>query len=74
MYYVLQPYTVELTVKSPLFKIINMVVYIGTYACLQIETSSYYFAAGVIVTTIVYMIVALILTYRVAPKTFKLKN
>ncbi|MGH4119308.1 hypothetical protein [Clostridium sp.] len=74
MYYVLQPYTAELTVKSPLFKFINMVVYFGSYACLQIETSSYYFAAGVIVTTILYMIVALILIYRVAPKTFKLKN
>ena len=73
MYYVLQPYTAELTVKSPLFKLINMVVYIVSYACLQVKTSSYYFAIGVIITTIVYMVVALVLTYRVAPKTFKLK-
>jgi len=73
MYYVLQPYTAELTVKSPLFKIINMVMYLVSYVCLQIRTSSYYFMAGVIVTTIVYMVVALILTYRIAPRTFKLK-
>ena len=73
MYYVLQPYTAELTVKSPLFKIINMAVYVGSYVCLQIQTSSYYFATGVIIITIVYMVVALILTYKVAPKTFKLK-
>lgn len=73
MYYVLQPYTAELTVKSPLFKIINGIVYIVSYACLQIKTTSYYFTAGIIITTIVYMMVALILTYRVAPKTFKLR-
>ncbi|MGH4126291.1 MAG: hypothetical protein ACREV6_25600 [Clostridium sp.] len=73
MYYVLQPYTAELTVKSPLFKFVNMVVYIASYICLQIKTPPYYFTAGIIITTIVYMGVALILTYRVAPKTFKLK-
>ena len=73
MYYVLQPYTAELTVKSPLFKIINMIVYIACYTSLQIKTSSYYFALGIIVITIVYMVIALIVTYKVAPKTFKLK-
>jgi hypothetical protein len=73
MYYVLQPYTAELTVKSPLFKFMNMVICVGSYICLQIKTSSYYFTAGVIITTIIYMLVALLLTYRVAPRTFKLK-
>ncbi|GCD12797.1 hypothetical protein [Clostridium tagluense] len=73
MYYVLQPYTAQLTVKSPLFKFVNMVVYMASYICLRIKTPPYYFTAGVIITTIVYMLVALILTYRVAPRTFKLK-
>jgi len=73
MYYVLQPYTAELTVKSPLFKIVNMVMYIVCYACIQIKTPTYYFTVGIIITTIVYMGIALILTYRVAPRTFKLK-
>jgi len=73
MYYVLQPYTAELTVKSPLFKIINMVMYLVSYMCLQVRTSSYYFTSGIIITTIVYMVVALILIYKVAPRTFKLK-
>ncbi|MFT5875063.1 MAG: hypothetical protein ACI8WT_004043 [Clostridium sp.] len=73
MYYVLQPYTAELTVKSPLFKFVNVVMYLACYACLQIKTPPYYFTAGIIITTIVYMGVALLLTYRVAPRTFKLK-
>ena len=73
MYYVLQPYTAELTVKSPSFTIITVVMYLLCYSCLQIHTSSYYFTLGVLITTIIYMVVALILTYKLAPKTFKLK-
>lgn len=73
MYYVLQPYTAELTVKSPSFKIITVVMYLLCYGCLQIHTSSYYFTIGVLTITIIYMAVALILTYKLAPKTFKLK-
>lgn len=73
MYYVLQPYTSELTVKSPLFSIVNFAVYMVCYGCLQIKVASYYFTLGVIVATIVYMVVAVILTNRLAPKTFKLK-
>ncbi len=73
MYYVIQPYTAELRVKSPLFKFINGVIYIVSYICLQIKTSSYYFTLGVILVTILYMAAALVLTYRIAPKTFKLK-
>jgi hypothetical protein len=73
LYYAIQPYTAELTVNSPLFKVINAVVYIVSYACLQIEASSYYFTIGVIFTTAVYMVAALITTYKVAPGTFRLR-
>lgn len=73
MYYVLQPYTSELTVKSPLFSVVNGVVYFISYMCLRIKVTSYFFTLGVIAATIIYMIVAVILTYRLAPKTFKLK-
>jgi len=73
MYYVLQPYTAELTVKSPSFTIITVVMYLVCYACLQIHTSSYYFTLGVLIVTLLYMAVALILTYKLAPRTFKLR-
>lgn len=73
MYYAIQPYTAQLTIKSPLYKLINFIVYIVSYACLQIKTSSNIFTVVVIAVTIIYMAVALILTYKVAPKTFKLK-
>ncbi|MBL4936520.1 hypothetical protein JK636_12205 [Clostridium sp. YIM B02515] len=73
MYYVIQPYTAELTVKSPLFKIINAVMYFVCYGCLQIKTSSYYFTLGVLGVTVIYMAAALVVTYKAAPKTFRLK-
>ncbi|MDU1314985.1 MAG: hypothetical protein E6940_13125 [Clostridium septicum] len=73
MYYVIQPYTSELTIKSPTFKVVNWIVYILSYRCLHYKTSSYYFSIGVSIATIIYMIIALIVIYKVAPKTFKLK-
>ncbi|SHI04069.1 hypothetical protein [Clostridium grantii] len=73
LYYVVQPYTKELEVKSPLFSIVNGVMYLICYGSLQIKTSSLYFSYGIIVATILYMMFALILTYKLAPKTFRLK-
>lgn len=73
MYYVLQPYTAALTVEGTLFKFINVVVYLVSYSCLQIKTSSYNFTLWVLVITIIYMAVALILIYKVAPRTFRLR-
>jgi hypothetical protein len=73
MYYVIQPYTAELTMKSPLYIIINFIIYAISYICLQIKTSSYYFTLGVLGVTIIYMAAALVITYRVAPRTFRLK-
>ncbi|MEQ8154946.1 MAG: hypothetical protein ABRQ25_08710 [Clostridiaceae bacterium] len=73
MYYVIQPYTPSLTIQSPLYKVANGVIYLISYGCLQIRNTSYYFTFGVLAVTVVYMAVALIVTYRVAPKTFKLR-
>lgn len=73
VYYTIQPYTKELTVKSPLYKFINFVIYIVSYTCLNVKTSSSIFTAAVIAVTIIYMAVALMVTYRIAPKTFRLR-
>lgn len=73
LYYVIQPYTATLKVKSPLFSIINSLMYIGCYMCLKLDVISYLFSVGIIVFTVVYMIIALITVYKVAPRTFKLR-
>lgn len=73
LYYVIQPYTAQMTVKSPLFTIINMVVYFVAYMCINFDGSNYVFSIGVILVTLIYSSIALGVTYRVAPKTFKLR-
>ena len=73
LYYVFQPYTTELDMKNPLFNIINMVVYVVCYMCLQIEAVPSSFAFIVLGATVVYMLVALTLVYQLAPKNFRVK-
>ncbi|MEG1256094.1 hypothetical protein [Clostridium sp.] len=73
LYYTIQPYTSQLTIKSPLFSGINGITYFISYMCLSLDGSSYLFSIGVIVVTLIYMIIALVITYNVAPRTFKLK-
>ncbi len=73
LYYVIQPYTAALKIKSPLFSIINSLMYIGCYICLNLDVTSYLFSVGIIIFTVIYMIIALIVVYKVAPKTFKLR-
>jgi len=73
IYYIIQPYTANLEVKSPLFRGINTVMYVVCYMCSGIDSSSYMFSIGVIIFTVIYMIIALTLVYKLAPKTFKLK-
>lgn len=73
LYYITQPYTSQLTIKSPIYKIASFIVYIATYTCLQVDTHSIWFTLAVILVTIIYAIIALILVYKLAPKNFKLK-
>lgn len=73
MYYILQPYTVEFQIKSPLFSLVNFVIYIIGYGCLKIKNVSYYFTFVVVAITAIYMAIALSVTYKKAPKTFRLK-
>lgn len=74
MYYILQPYTKDLAIQSPAFKFIKFIIYTFSYLCMDvIKKSSYYFTAGIIIVTVIYMITALIITYKRAPYTFKLK-
>lgn len=73
MYYLFQPYTSELDTKSPLFKILNFVMYVVCYAALQVKSTPTWFALLVLGMTVVYSVVMLTLVLRRAPKTFRVK-
>lgn len=73
MYYITQPYTEEKTVKSPIFSVVNALVYFGCYLCLQIQTGSWLFTLGVLAVTIIFIPLSFFCVFRFAPKTFRIR-
>lgn len=73
MYYITQPYTEEKTVKSPIFSVVNALMYFGCYLCLQIQTGSWLFTLGVLAVTIIFIPLSYFCVFRFAPKTFKIR-
>ena len=73
IYYLLQPYNAEVEVKSFAYQIINTITYVLCYAGIHIKVSTFIFGIGTIVFALVYIVVALMLAYKMAPRTFRLK-
>ena len=73
IYYILQPYTQDVEVKSPLYVVINWVVYLFCYMPLFIKPDIIKHTLFIFSLTIIYALMARILIPRLAPKTFRLK-
>lgn len=73
LYYFTQPYTSQLTIKSPIYSALSFIIWIFAYGCLQVKTASLLFTLSIIALTILYTLVALFLVYKYAPKNFRLK-
>ncbi len=73
MYYLFQPYTSDLKVKNPFFAVINGVMYVVCYACIQIRSTPTWFTPVVLLVTVLYSAVILFFVWRRAPKTFRVK-
>lgn len=73
LYYLLQPYNVYSETKSSTYSIANFITYIACYCMLKLELPTMEFGLATIVFTLVYCIISLILAYRLAPKTFRLR-
>ena len=73
MYYLLQPYNVNIEMKSSTYSVIQWITYIVCYMFLQIKLPTLYFGISTVVFCILYSIIALVLIYKYAPKTFKLR-
>jgi hypothetical protein len=74
LYYLLQPYTAGLESKNPTYSILAGLTYAVCYFATQIrmDTSLLFFGAILILFCLLYAAVALVLAYRLAPKTFRL--
>lgn len=74
IYYLMQPYTLDIEMKDPRFGIINGITYFVCYFAIQVNIPTLVFGIGMISFTILYSTLSLAFAYRYAPKTFKLRN
>ncbi len=74
IYYLLQPYNAETDIKSGMYQLIMSATYMVCYIFIQIELPTLYFGVATIIFCILYCIVASILVYKLASKTFKIRT
>ncbi|HKL99793.1 MAG TPA: hypothetical protein VJZ06_07800 [Mobilitalea sp.] len=74
LYYLLQPFNINLESKSATFGIANSVTYFLCYFALGKEIPTLIFGSAISVFCILYAAIAFVLAYRLAPKTFRLKQ
>lgn len=73
IYYLLQPYNAGTEIKSGTYRIVVTATYIACYAMMQVRMPTLLFGVMTIVFCILYSIIASVLVYRYAPKTFRLR-
>lgn len=73
MYYLLQPYNVNTEIKSSTYRGAQAVTYFVCYYMIQLHLPTVSFGIAMIIFCIAYSIISLIIAYKYAPKTFKLR-
>lgn len=73
LYYIFQPYSENLQIKNPFYSVINGGMFMVCFLCLNIKAGSLLFTSAVFILTVVYIAAALILVYRRAPRSFRVK-
>jgi hypothetical protein len=73
IYYLLQPYNKDVELKSTTYKIVDGVTYLVCYFSQEITMSNLFFGSIMCVFTIIYVMIALYLAYKYAPKNFRIK-
>ena len=77
LYYLLQPYTAGLQTKNPAYTVVTLATYFACYQGAQAlgeHISSLLFGLICIGFSLLYVVVALVLVHRLAPRTFRLRQ
>lgn len=74
VYYIFQPFNEDHEAKSPIFHLLNIGVYYICYFSMNNVSTSPLVAPIFIGASLIYNIVALVLVYNLAPKTFKVRT
>lgn len=73
LYYLLQPYSMDAEIKSGMYNVLSWLTYMFCYCIMQMRMNSVVFGGVMIGFTVVYCIIAGILVYRMAAKTFRIR-
>lgn len=73
LYYLLQPYDINMKAKSTTYGMVNGVTYFLCYMCIDLEIPTTMFTSFIIIFTVLYIGISLFLVYKYAPRSFKLK-
>lgn len=73
MYYLLQPYNVNTEMKSSTYRLVQGLTYFVCYYMIRIKMDTAVFGISMSVFCIMYCLISLIIAYKYAPKTFKLR-
>lgn len=73
LYYLLQPYDINMKSRSMVYSVMNFITYLLCYKCMSLKVHASIFSIISIIATLLYILLALCLVYKFAPRTFKLK-
>ncbi len=73
LYYLLQPYNAGTELKGGTYKIITSATYVVCYVMMQLRFPTFTFGLITIIFCVLYSIIACILIYKLAPKTFRIR-
>ena len=73
MYYLLQPYTRETKVKNSTYIVVQYLTYGICFAMMYVHLPTLSFGIATIIFSVAYCAVSLMLIYRLAPKTFRIR-
>lgn len=74
IYYLLQPYNIDTEIKSGSFQVVNFITYMFCYMFIQVHPNPLWFAIIMTAFCVLYSVIACMLVYRLAAKTFRIRN
>ncbi|MEK0153271.1 hypothetical protein [Tetragenococcus halophilus] len=74
MYYLLQPYNNNVEMKSASYSIVQGLTYFVSYFLIGRTFSTLSFGLATVLFSIIYIFLSLLIVYKLAPKTFKIRT
>ena len=74
IYYLMQPYNAATEIKNGMYQVVKVATYVVCYYMIKVRMPAIIFGTAAIAFCVLYCMIACILVYRFAPKTFRLRQ